>query len=107
MAVPDFDQGRNGTRTLRHTESAAWFESASRRHRMQGRDGTLDRSQRSPTLCFQVRHGLQKPASVRMCGSLKYLMTGPEFHKISRIHHRNAVGYLRDHREIVRDKEHG
>src|SRR5260370_22976025 len=107
MFMRDFDQRRNGARTLGYAESAARLESAARRHGMQGWDGACDRPQQTPALGLQVRHGVQESAGVRVRRSEKYLAPLPEFHKTSGIHHRHAVGNLRDHGEIMRDEQHG
>src|SRR6267154_1302607 len=92
MFMRDFNQRRNGVRTLGHAKSATWLERAARGHRVQRWDCSFDRPQRTPTLRLQVRHGVQESASIRMCWFKKYFAPRPEFYKISGIHHRHAVG---------------
>jgi hypothetical protein len=38
---------------------------------------------------------------------MKNVVFRTQFHQVSGIHHSNAVGNLRDNREIVRNKKHG
>src|SRR5258706_9232030 len=85
MFMRDFNQRRNGVRTLGHAKSATWLERAARGHRVQRWDCSFDRPQRTPTIRLQVRHGVQESASIRMCRSKKYFAPPPEFHKISGI----------------------
>src|SRR5258708_24554422 len=77
MFMRDFDQRRNGARTLGYAESAAGLESAARRHGMQGWDGAFDRPQRTPTLGLQVGHGGRESAGVGGRPSEPYFATRP------------------------------
>ena len=103
----DLDQSRNALSTFREAKAATRLEWATLRPAIPRRNRAFDGFERTSPIGGKRGHRIQKPASVRMRGSLKYFTPDPEFHKISGIHHCNAVGNLRDHREIVRDKEHG
>src|ERR1700722_15946068 len=74
---------------------------------MHGRDSAFDRSESAVAVCFQIWHGQQKPASIRMSRRLKDFLLTREFNQTSRIHYSHAIGNLRNHSEVVRDEEHG
>src|SRR5258708_17249801 len=81
MFMRDFDQRRNGARTLGYAESAARLESAARRHGMQGWDGAFDRPELTPALGLQVRPGVQRSAGVRVRRSQKDFPPLPQLHQ--------------------------
>src|SRR5260370_41201173 len=65
MFMRDFDQRRNGARTLGYAESAARLERAARRHGMRGWDGAFERPQRQPAVGRQGRHRVADAWGVR------------------------------------------
>ena len=59
------------------------------------------------TVRFQGWHSFEKPAGIGMRGIAKNLISRTDLNQVSRVHDRNSIGDIRNHRQIVRDEKHG
>jgi hypothetical protein len=107
MSGGDLYQRRQGAGALGDAECTARLEGAAGGHGLQWRDCAFDGFEGVGAIGFQVRHGVKKAASVRMCRETEDFIPGAEFDHASGIHYGHASGNLRDHGEVVRDEEHG
>src|SRR5271165_4368171 len=101
-----FFQRRKYSGALGKAKSASRLEGAAGGQGMQRRDSAFDGAKRATAIRFQVGHGVQKSASIRMGGGVEDLMFGAEFDDASGIHYGDAVSDLRNHGKIVRDEKH-
>ena len=71
--------------------------------------GHLARQQNALLLSFGIwiGHRGQKRLGIRMGGTLKKLINRSQFHNLTDIHHRHAVGNMAHHTQIVGDKQIG
>ena len=77
------------------------------RKRGNGRNRAFDRRQRQSSVGRQRWDRSQQSLRVGMRRSREDRGLGREFNQAPRIHHRDAIGDMRDNREIMGDEEHG
>jgi len=74
---------------------------------MQRRHGAFDGFKREVAIRLQRRNGVEQSASIRMCRGLEYVALRSQLYQVAGIHYGHAVRDLRDHGQIMRNKEHG
>ncbi len=106
MCGADFYQRRELDGAGGDAEWAAGFEGASGRELGDGRDGAFDGREGQGAVGRESGDGAQQSLSVGMSGGLENVGLGAEFDQAAGVHDGDAIGYVRDDGEIVRDEKH-
>ena len=71
-----------------------------------GRDGAFDGREGNAAICRKSGDGAQQALGVGMSGGVENVGLGAEFYQTAGVHDGDAIGYMRNDGEIVRDEEH-
>ena len=102
----DFHQRRELNSAGVDAVQAARLEGASRWKLSDGRDGAFDGRERKSAVGLECGNRAQQALRVGMTGGVKNIRLRAELDQAAGVHDRDAIGYVRDDGEIVRDEEH-
>ena len=101
MSQTDLDKRREIDGASGDPERAARFERAAGRKLCDGRDGAFDGRERKGAVGRKRGNGAQQTLSVGMSGRTKNIGLRAKLDQVAGIHHRDAIGDVRNDGEIV------